>query len=457
MTSHGAGNWRQVSDLIYDTIIHESANGGEEPGLATQWSAPDDSTVDLTFRTGVMFQDGTPMDINSVKFSVDRVIAAKAPNAPPEIKAITSSEITGPNSIRLHLSSPVAGALIHTWLKESDGLAIVSPTQVNKLGANYETAPIGAGPYKFQSWQPQQLLQLRSWPGYWDRAEFRLGGIDFIQTAPGAPSVAALSAGTIDMVDVNSSDAAAVDGRPGLVVSRGLGDADLMMPICQTKAPFDKPEARQALEYALNRSDIKKAVYGDKSGAVADSPLPTSSPLYTKPTPDVDYQFDTAKAKQLLAQAGVAPGTTIDMITAGNNVTPAAEVIQQQLAAVGLKLNITPTTNILADLAAKVPQVVLLENKLSAVSFWVTPGGGPNYCKYSNPTLTAAINQSSSANPDTQKKGWADAQATYRSDIPIVFIASVPVQSGHTDKVQGVTIMHSQAAGPLWRTIYIKK
>src|SRR5262249_33823386 len=74
VTSHGAGNWRQISDLIYDTIIHESANGGEEPGLATQWSAPDDSTVDLTFRTGVMFQDGTPMDINSVKFSVDRVI-----------------------------------------------------------------------------------------------------------------------------------------------------------------------------------------------------------------------------------------------------------------------------------------------------------------------------------------------------------------------------------------------
>src|SRR5436305_14898993 len=127
----------------------------------------------------------------------------------------------------------------------------------------------------------------------------------------------------------------------------------------------------------------------------------------------------------MLAQAGLAPCTTVAMLTAQASVVPAAEVIQAQLAAVRLTLKISPTTNILADLAAKVPNVVLLENKLSAVSFWVTPGGGPNYCKYSNATLTAAINQSSSANPDTQKKGWADAQATYRSDIPIVFIATV--------------------------------
>jgi ABC-type transport system substrate-binding protein len=145
------------------------------------------------------------------------------------------------------------------------------------------------------------------------------------------------------------------------------------------------------------------------------------------------------------------------MLTAQSSVVPAAEVIQAQLAAVGLTLKISPTTNILADLNSKVPNLVLLNNKLSAVSFWVTPGGGPNYCKYNNPQLTAAINASSSAKDDVAKQGWADAQSIYRTDVPIVFLANAPVLSGHTDKVQGVTIMHSQAPGPLWRTIFIKK
>jgi peptide/nickel transport system substrate-binding protein len=399
------------------------------------------------------------MDMNAVKFSVDRVIAAKAPNAPPEIKAITSDEIAGTDKLVLHLKSPVAGALIHTWLKESDGLAIVSPTQVTKLGKAYETQPIGAGPYMYSSFKTDQLLSLRSWPGYWDAAERKLGGIDFIQTARGAPSVTALTSGTIDMVDLSVDDAGSLANRPGFALSRALSDSDLMMPVCQSKPPFDKLAARQALEYALNRADIKKAAFGDSSGAVTDSLLPTTSPLYAKPTPDVDYKFDPAKAKQLLAQAGVAPGTTIEVMIPNTSagIGPASEVVQSELRDVGLTLKISTGTNFLADLNRIVPNIVLLANKLSAVSFWVTPGGGPNYCKYSNAKLTSAINAAASANDATSKMGWLDQQSIYRSDIPIVFIGIVPVISGHTDKVQGVTIMHSQAAGPLWRTIFIKK
>jgi peptide/nickel transport system substrate-binding protein len=311
----------------------------------------------------------------------------------------------------------------------------------------------------FSSFKTDQLLSLRSWPGYWDAANRKLGGIDLIQTARGAPSVTALTSGTIDMVDLSVDDAGSLESRPGFVVSRALSDSDLMMPVCQSKPPFDKLAARQALEYAVNRADLKKAAFGDASGAVTDSLLPTTSPLYTKPSAGVDYQFDPAKAKQLLAQAGVAPGTTIEVMipNTSGGVGPASEVLQAELRDVGLTLKISTGANFLADLNRIVPNIVLLANKLSAVSFWVTPGGGPNYCKYSNAQLTTAINAASSAKDDVSKTGWIDEQSIYRADIPIVFLANVPVLSGHTDKVQGITIMHSQAAGPLWRTIFIKK
>jgi ABC-type transport system substrate-binding protein len=408
------------------------------------------------------------MDMDAVKFSVDRMIAAepknggKATNFPPQVQAIASDEVQPGNKIVLHLSSPVAGALIHTWLKESDHLAIVSPPQVQKLrpGKAFDAHPVGAGPYQFVSFQADQLLQLRTWSGYWDSAERKLGGIDFVQTKAGAPAVAALLAGTIDQADLGPADAASVEGRPEIQVNSQPTDGMLMMPVCLTKAPFNTIAARQALQYAINRADIGKAAVG-KYAAVTDSPLSTTNPYYTKPGSDVAYNYDTAKAKQLLAQAGVASGTNVSLFVASPaaGIGPASEVVQQELAAVGLNVSIvTGSSDFITNIGRLKPNLAILNNKLSALQNWTMPGGpAAAWCQYANPDLITAAAGADSANSQKAAAAWKTEQQIYRSEIPIVFIGSQPGLTGHSPKVHGITAIHSQGAGPLFRTIYMSK
>ena len=91
---------RLFLDLIYDTMIHNTADGKGVPGLATKWSAPDANTVELTLRDGVKFADGTPFNATAVTAAWDRVLASGRPNLTPNVKAITSVEAPNGDTVR---------------------------------------------------------------------------------------------------------------------------------------------------------------------------------------------------------------------------------------------------------------------------------------------------------------------------------------------------------------------
>src|SRR5262245_39012086 len=97
------------TNLIYDTLLYFGENG-LEPGLATEWSFPDPSTVEFTLRQGVQFQDGTPLNAEAVKFSWDRVIAAGTDMTKVAgVEALESIEVVDDLEVRVHLSKPLAG------------------------------------------------------------------------------------------------------------------------------------------------------------------------------------------------------------------------------------------------------------------------------------------------------------------------------------------------------------
>src|SRR5205823_1759558 len=108
---------------------------GLKPGLATKWEFPDDKTIVLTLRENVKFQDGTQFNAQAVKFSWDRLMAATTGVRLAAVKAMQSVDITGPNQVTVRLNQPFAADWRDRLLFQSgDGLAIVSPTAVQKLG-----------------------------------------------------------------------------------------------------------------------------------------------------------------------------------------------------------------------------------------------------------------------------------------------------------------------------------
>jgi peptide/nickel transport system substrate-binding protein len=443
---------RMWLDLIYDTLIHESADGGEEPGLATEWQTPDDSTVELILRKDVVFHDGTPFDAEAVKFSFDRVLADPGSAIPPDLLAIESVEVVDDSQVRINLGEPVAGALIRQWLKESTQIAIVSPTAARDMGDDFADSPVGAGPMTFDEYVTDQRVSLRRFDDYWDEP-VALAGVDFVQTDLGGPAVAALAAGEVDMIPLSSADVAGVEAQGDFEVATQLSNATLMPVLCTSKPPFDSLEARQAVAHAIDREAITAAAYGDQ-GAATDMPMAPEAPYFADDLSGT-YEHDPDQARDLLEQAGVAAGTSVDFVVLNlPNLVRAAEVMQSQLAEVDLDVQIHPVQNFVDDLQRLQPEMTMsAATRLESQGNWVNPGGPVNWCNYDNPDLTHALHATKTADEERLEAAWEDAQRQYTEDLPVVFIASDPIIEAHTSAVRGLTVMHPQGQGPLLRTV----
>lgn len=452
--SNGNQPARMWMDLIYDTLIHESADGGEEPGLATEWRTPDDSTVELTLRHGVTFHDGTPFDAEAVAFSFERVLADPGANFPPDLQAVEAVEVVDDHEVRIHLSAPVAGALIRQWLKDSTTMAIVSPTAAQRLGDELNDHPVGAGPMVFDEYVTDQRVSLRRFDDYWG-GEPALAGVDFIHTDLGGPAIAALAGGEVDMVPLSSADVAGVEAQGGFEIVTQLSNATLMPALCTSKPPFDSVAARQAIAHAIDRRAIAEAAYGEP-GAETELPLPPSSPYHADDLVGT-YEHDLERARRLLDDAGVAPGTTVRILILNfPYLVRAAEVLQAQLAEVGLDVEIQVAQSFVDDLQRLQPEMAMsAATRLESHGNWVNPGGPVNWCGYDNPDLTAALVATKTADDSKLEAAWATAQQEYVEDLPVIFVASDPVIEAHVPSVRGVTVIHPQGQGPMLRDVYL--
>ena len=159
-------------NLVYDTMIHETPDGGIEPGLATEWEFPDEQTIDLTLREGVTFHDGTEFDADAVKYNWDRVIAATPEQftRTSATAALESVEVLEPYKVRVNLNAPLAADYRDRYLKEAcSALGVVSPAALEASGGeiNVGDVPVGAGPFTWENYVPDQRVELRRYEDYW--------------------------------------------------------------------------------------------------------------------------------------------------------------------------------------------------------------------------------------------------------------------------------------------------
>jgi peptide/nickel transport system substrate-binding protein len=154
----------QVTDLnstrVGRRIVESLVTFPEEstqvvPGLAESWTISKDG-LRYTFklRKNVKFHDGTPFDAESVKFSIERQInpehpfnkLGKYPFANFFFGNVKAVEVIDPSTVDFILKEPRASFLT---ILTSAAASIVSPTAVKKLGADYQSSPVGTGPIKF--------------------------------------------------------------------------------------------------------------------------------------------------------------------------------------------------------------------------------------------------------------------------------------------------------------------
>ncbi len=319
---------------VFEGLTRYNADGSISPALAESWDISEDGTV-YTFklRDGVTFHDGTAMDAEDVKFSLDRARAEESTNAQKALFAgIESVEAVDPLTVKVTLSAP--NGAFPTNMAWGDAV-IVAPESVETNA----TQPVGTGPFKFDRWVQGDRVELVENPDYWgEKPALKSATFKFISDPTAA--FAAMMAGDIDAFPGYPAPEtlAQFEADPRFQLLIGSTEGETILAMNNKSEKLSDPKVRQAIAHAINRQEIiDGAMFG--YGTPIGTHFAPHNPDYVDLTGQSAY--DPEKAKALLAEAGVETLTLSLKLPPPSYARRGGEIIAAQLRAVGIETEIS--------------------------------------------------------------------------------------------------------------------
>ncbi len=327
-----------VAFNIQDRLFDPLEDGGVAPGLAESWDFPNDTTLVVRLKPGLTFHNGEPVNAESVRFSFERLMDPDlaSPHA-GRMSQIESVKVVDDLTVEFLTKAPFA-PILHLM---SYYLPIVPPVATAAAEKDaFNRMPIGAGPYKFESWERGGDVVLAAFDGYWGGAP-EYEKVIFRTIPEESARVAAFVTGEADIIEgvsVRSQQTIEKSGKGTLTDSMGV------MPyvgLNTLEGPFTDQRVRQAVNYGVNRALIKKALFNDRGLLAAGpiSPRTFGANLELEP-----YAYDVEKAKALLAEAGYPDGfeTTLAYPTNMTQIQEQAQAIAADLELIGVRAKLEP-------------------------------------------------------------------------------------------------------------------
>ncbi|WP_245613973.1 ABC transporter substrate-binding protein [Knoellia sinensis] len=327
-----------------------------EPYLALAKSQPTASADGLTWtvqlRDGAKFSDGSPVTAEDVAHSFTRVLQPADPAAPPLmqgfisfIESVTAKDDT---TAEFKLKSPFA-----LFPERIAVIKIVPKAKTADAEASkaFDTAPIGSGPFKLDSASKESGLKLSKNPNYNGSKVAKVETLTLNTTTEASARVADLEGGRVQAIEqVPYLNVDSLKGKYNVEEKQAFNQVFLMFN--NSAAPFNDKRVRQALHYAIDKdSVIKTALNG--FGTPASSYLDEGNANYQKAA--TVYNYDVAKAKALLAEAG-ASNLKFTLDTTDNAIVKdVAPLLVEAWKAIGVTatLNTQPSSAIYGDVVPK--------------------------------------------------------------------------------------------------------
>ncbi|WP_456276713.1 glutathione ABC transporter substrate-binding protein [Bacillus sp. AK128] len=328
-----------ATSQIFDRLTDYAEDGSVIPMLATEFTAVDETTWEFKLREGVKFHDGTDFTAEAVKMTLERILDPEFAS-PRAVVLNMISEVVVVDDYTVHIKTSFPFAPLPAHLAHNAG-SIIAPSAIeeeNSGGTKIDQNPIGTGPFKFVSWSPGAEINFEANEEYWGEGP-SVDTMKFVTVPEQATRNAMLETGEADVIQVGSSDVSYMEGLDNIELTKVRGTRMDYLGFNMNVAPFDNLKVRQAISMAVNKDDLVNGIL-DGQGVPAVGPLaPTVVGNYQGLTP-LAYDVDAAKA--LLAEAGFADGfeTTL-MVNDGNKErADMAELIQAQLAPLGINVSI---------------------------------------------------------------------------------------------------------------------
>jgi len=412
-----------------------------------QWSA-DGKALTMKLRPGVTFHDGEKFDAAAVKYNIERHKTMAGSNRRGELSLVSSVDVVDPMTARLNLSQPFSPLLAQ--LADRAGM-MVSPKAAQAAGDKFGANPVCSGPFKFVERVAQDRIVLERYAGYWNKAAIHFDRVVYLPIVDATVRLANLKSGQLDFIErLAASDAAAVssDSRFKLSKITEIGYQGITMNVgksdlAKTTAIGKDPRVREAFELALDRDGIVQVVM-EGQATVGNQWVAPDNPFYAKNVPVP--KRDVAKAKALLAAAGM-PNPTVELMTpTTSDAQKIAQVVQAMVKDAGFDVKIRSTEFATSlDLADKGQ----FDAYVLAWSGRADPDGNLysfdackqplNYAGYCKPEVDALLNRSRTASDiATRRNAYDQIASIVLADRPIVYLYHRHWLWAYTNKLSGL-------------------
>lgn len=437
--NHRSRETETILRNMYDGLLTRDNAMKVVPELAASWTQPDLTTYEFKLRPGVKFHSGDELTAEDVKFTFDRMIQKNMIDGKSSPRAgllgpMQEITVVDKYTVRFKLEKP--WAILPAMLPFQE---VVSKAFAQRVGDKAMATQVnGTGPFKLVEWRRGDSITMERFAGYYggspdippmgpakaDRVIFKI-------IPENSSRVAALLAGDVDIAtEVPVHMIRQIEGSKNAEVVKVRSTRTFFVSLNNTKPPFDNPLVRKAANHALNKKLLIEKVLQN-----------TATPVNAVLSPDafgfeaslVSYDFDPAKAKQLLAQAGYPNGLDVTLDVDGA-FAETAQAIGLLLTRVGIRTKVVVGEG-------TVLRTRWLQDKTKTGDMWLTSWGNGsldpedifaptlqtagrgNSAGYSSAVVDGLLS-AASTETDSAKRAdlFSKAQKQVNADAPWIFL-----------------------------------
>ncbi len=440
-TNRWAISGYQVAFAIYDPLSAYDADGNIQPYLAESFVPNADYTQwTINLRPNIQFQNGQPLNAAAAVATMRGIQSSLLTGG--AFKVINTIDAVPGNDLAVSVTMKQPWASFPATLVGQAGV-IVAPEQLNATGDAKSRVPIGTGPFKYESWVPDNAFTAKRNPNYWmkDDQGRQLPYLDEVEFRP-IPDTqtrqASLTANDISVMHTSSDEtinalrAQAKSGEIQARQDRGENEETFVL-LNSSKPPFDNATARQALAYAtdvdsyiatfqIDPANKTNSAFGKDSQYYADNPYPSYNPDKAR---DLVQQYTQETGQPLAFTLGTTPVPVNQQVT---------QLLQQQYQAVGMQVQLTSTeqgqyiadavqgnyqANLWRQFGAQDPDADYVwwhkDNADGALAL--------NIARYKNDELSAALDAArATPDPAVRKQNYATVQRIWGEQGPYIWL-----------------------------------
>jgi peptide/nickel transport system substrate-binding protein len=336
----GIGTPFMILYALHDALVKPMPGNPMAPSLAESWSVSKDGLAyEFVLRQGAKFHNGDPVTGDDVKFSFERYRGAAAKLLKEKVAAI---EVVDPHRVRFRLKEPWPDFMTYYGSLTTGAGWIVPRKYLEKVGDDgFKKAPVGAGPYRFVSFNPGIELTMEAFDQYWRKVP-SVKRLTIKAVPDEATRLAMLKRGEADVVYLLQSELAeevkrtsGLTLRPTPIVSTHWL---VFLDQWDAKSPWADRRVRLAANHAINRPAINEALTLGFS-RITWSIIPQSFDFFWQPPA---HAYDPARARQLLSEAGYPKGFDAGDLWCDNATATMSEATAGYLQAVGIRVKVRP-------------------------------------------------------------------------------------------------------------------